>query len=204
MKVESKKLTLFLLGNSIVGKTSFIKRYVKDEFEENMFQTCGIDSFSKSITLENGEEINLLFYDTAGQEQYRAISFNLIKGTDGIFLVYDITDRQSFVDINRWIESILDIKGEDFPIILIGNKIDLKEKRVVSEEEGKKLADDNRYAFIETSCKDGTNIEESVKILIPKILEYKKEQKNNKVENGKPSTKLSKKKQKEKKKKCCG
>ena len=181
---DLEKLSLFFLGNSSVGKTSFIIKYVNNSFELNHVPTIGIDMTVKTFQLETGEEIQLKFYDTAGQEQYRAISFTLIKSADGIFLVYDITQRKTFDDINRWIESIKEIKDEHFPIVLLGNKCDLEEKRNIDKEEGEKLAKDNGFPFIETSCKDGTNIKESVKILVSKIIEKKKEEKLKNNEEG--------------------
>ena len=119
MDDKNKKLTLFLLGNSAVGKTSFITQYVNNTFKEYYKPTIGIDCFSKIIKLETGEELNLFFYDTAGQEKYKSISMNLIKNADGIFLMYDISEQHSFDEINGWIESIKEVKGDNFPIILI-------------------------------------------------------------------------------------
>ena len=170
-----KKVVLFLLGDSSVGKTSFLTRYANNKYRDMCPPTIGIDSFSKKIAMPTGEYIYLVLYDTAGQEKYRSISFNLIKGADGILLMYDITNRRTFEGINKWIEDIKDIKGNDFPIILIGNKIDLNERRIVSEEEGQKIADDNKFRFIETSCKEGINIEESINTL---LLRIKKSQEN--------------------------
>ncbi len=126
--------------------------------------------------------------------------------------MYDISDRLTFDNINQWKESIRDIKGDNFPIILLGNKCDLDEKRKVTKEEGKKLANDNGFLFLETSCKEGTNIEESVEILISKIIEKiqleEKENNQNEKENNKNEKERNtfglKKTQKEKKKrKCC-
>ena len=103
--------------------------------------------------------------------------------------MYDISERVTFDGINHWIESIKDIKGDNFPIILLGNKCDLDEKRKVTKEEGKKLANDNGFLFLETSCKEGTNIEGSVEILVSKIIEKRqleeKENKQNEKENNK-------------------
>ena len=211
-----EKLMIFLLGNSAVGKTSFINKYAKDTFDDNYLTTIGIDFVLKNIKLKTGEEITLRLYDTAGQETYRAISYNLVKSADGIILMYDITDRISYDEINEWIENIHKIKGDDFPIILIGNKSDLKEERNISKEEGKELADKYKFPFMETSCKDGTNIDESVNILVSKMFENKKLEKENenqeKEKNGDRGSinfRLSideekeKEKKKKEKKKCC-
>ena len=172
MDGNSKKLILFLLGNISVGKTAFVNEYVNDIYEEYK-TTIGVDFYSKALKLETGEQFNLIFYDTAGQERYRAFSFNLIKNANGILLMYDITNRKTFDDINQWLESIKEAKGDNFPIVLIGNKCDLTEERQISTEEGEKSAKDNGFSFIEVSCKEGINIEESVKILV-NIIENKK------------------------------
>ena len=181
MDDKNQKLTLFTLGNCAVGKTSFITKYVKNISNEIYNPTLGIDFFSKIIKLENGDYCKLLFYDTAGQERYKSISFNLIKNADGIFLIYDVAERSSFDEINGWIKSIKEAKGDNFPIILIGNKCDL-ENRVISKEEGEKLAQEQGFSFIETSCKEGINIEESVKILVDDIMKRRKSAKLKNIE----------------------
>ena len=154
--------------------------------------------------METGEELKLFFSDTAGQERYKSISMNIIKNTDGIFLMYDVADQRSFDEINGWIESIKEVKGDNFPIILIGNKCDL-EQRVISKEEGEKFAKEQGFSFMETSCKEGINIKESVQVLVHDIMEKRKMKKieeNNDVEY-QISIKLSKKKKKGKRRKCC-
>ena len=196
MNGELKQLTLFILGNSSVGKTSFIHKYVKNDFKDSYKNTIGIDYCSRNMKLPTGEEFEIFFYDTAGQEKYKSISFNLIKKADGILLLYDISERSSFDAINQWIESIKNVKGDNFPVILIGNKCDLEE-RDITQIEGELFANEHGFSFEETSCKEGINIEESVQDLVLNILEKKK--KENVKENF--TFKLSKKK--EKKKKCC-
>jgi small GTP-binding protein len=196
MNGELKQLTLFILGNSSVGKTSFIHKYVKNDFKDSYKNTIGIDYCSRNMKLPTGEEFEIFFYDTAGQEKYKSISFNLIKKADGILLLYDISERSSFDAINQWIENIKNVKGDNFPVIMIGNKCDLEE-RDITQIEGELFANEHGFSFEETSCKEGINIEESVQDLVLNILEKKK--KENLKENF--TFKLSKKK--EKKKKCC-
>jgi small GTP-binding protein len=196
MNGELKQLTLFILGNSSVGKTSFIHKYVKNDFKDSYKNTIGMDYCSRNMKLPTGEEFEIFFYDTAGQEKYKSISFNLIKKADGILLLYDISERSSFDDINQWIENIKNVKGDNFPVIMIGNKCDLEE-RDITQIEGELFANEHGFSFEETSCKEGINIEESVQDLVLNILEKKK--KENLKENF--TFKLSKKK--EKKKKCC-
>ena len=203
--VENEKICLFTLGNSIVGKTSFILRYTKNTFNTTYISTIGIDFLSKNILLPNGEKYKVLFYDTAGQEKYRSIAFNLMKGAEGIILMYDITKRKSFESISEWVQSIKEAKGENFPVVLIGNKCDLKDEREVDIEEGENEAKKNGFLFFETSNKDGTNVEEATFALISKVVELRKKEKpqdGNEIIS-KTSSKLEVKKTKKKKHSCC-
>ena len=174
------KVNLFTLGNSSVGKTSFIIRYTKNTFRNEYISTIGIDFEVKNTVLQSGEKVRISFYDTAGQEQYRSIAYNLIKSAEGILILYDITEQKSFEAVNGWIESIKQVKGNDFPIVIIGNKCDLEEERVVKKEEGQELAEKFGYPFFETSNENGTNVEKSVMALIMKVIEIKKKEKEEK------------------------
>ena len=111
-----------------------------------------------------------MYYDTAGEEKYKSIPKNYIKNMQGIILMYDITDKSSFDSIIDWISDVKEIKGENFPMILVGNKIDLNESREVTEEMGYELAEKNQIEFFETSNKDGTNIQEAGLEIVYKIL----------------------------------
>ena len=205
-----EKINIILLGNSEVGKTSFILRYTEDFFQPIYLTTIGIDFKVKNITFSNNKSYKLFFYDTTGQEKYKSISLNLIKNSDGILLMYDITKKKSFESITNWMESIKDIKEESFPIVLVGNKTDLKDKREVQKEEGKEIATKYGIDFFEISNKDGINIEESCLSLVKKIIEYKEKnielEKDDEYEINDKKTYNSenlKKTFKEKKKKCC-
>ena len=127
-----EKINLLALGNSKVGKTCFILRYCEEKFSESYITTIGLDYSFKNVILPNNKKLKICFYDTAGQERYNS--------SNGILLMYDITEKKSFDAIPQWIKSILDVKGENFPMILIGNKSDLNEKRQVQKEEGEKEA----------------------------------------------------------------
>ncbi len=203
-----EKINIILLGNSEVGKTSFILRYTEDYFQPIYLTTIGIDFKVKNIKFSNNKTYKLFFYDTTGQEKYKSISLNLIKNCDGILLMYDITKNESFESITTWMESIKNVKEEIFPIVLVGNKTDLKDKREVEKEKGKEIAKKYGIDFFEISNKDGINIEESCLALVKKIIEYKEknielqkenEEKDNQTYNSVTLKKINKKK----KKKCC-
>ena len=204
-------IKLFILGNFSVGKTSLINKFVKNSFRDFYLPTIGFDYTTKIITLPNEKKVEIYFYDTAGQERYRSIAFNLLRSSDGVILIYDITKKETFNAIPMWIESIRELKGNDFPIILIGNKSDLEEEREVETEKGKKLAEEYGFSFFETSSKEGTNVHESILELALKIVgqkekeekseEGKKRDKGKKKEN-KKVIKLKKDKKPRKKRKC--
>ena len=162
-------IKIMILGNYSVGKTSFLIRFTKNKFDETYIATIGIDYKYRIINIEN-KLYKLMFYDTAGEERYNSIPKNHIKNVQGIILMYDITNKKSFDSIIDWISDVKEIKGENFPMILVGNKIDLNESREVTEEMGYELAEKNQIEFFETSNKDGTNIQEAGLEIVYKIL----------------------------------
>ena len=194
-----KKINIMTLGNSAVGKTTFIIRYTENTFKEVYLTTLGIDYKTKVIKLKNKISYMINFFDTAGQEKYKSISINVIKNAHGVLLMYDITNRESFDSISNWMKNIIDIKGKNFPIILLGNKTDLVEKREVSSEEGENLAKQFGIKFFEISNKFGTNVEEAGLELINQVVEKQNNlnelEKNNSIKINK--TNLRKKGKKE-------
>jgi len=150
------------LGDSSVGKTLLAKAYVKDRKLDYTLSTIGVEFLKTKRTLSDGNKYKVIIYDTAGQERYRSLSLNSIRHCDGVILMYDITNRESFNSISTWIQNIYDIKDKDFPFILIGNKCDLKDKREVSTEEGLEAAEQYNTKYFETSAKEGINVEKSI------------------------------------------
>ena len=199
---NEEQINIMTIGNSAVGKTCFILRFTENIFEDIYLSTIGIDFKIKKIKIKD-KKYKIFFYDTTGQERYVSIAFNTIKNADGIFLMYDITNEQSFQSLPEWINSVIEAKGNDFPIILLGNKIDKEEERKITKEAGKELADKYEFGFFEISNKEGINIEEAGLALINKILDKKKK---DGIELASSNTsKLSSKKTGKKfgKKKCC-
>ena len=170
---------LVTLGDSKVGKTSLVVRYMDDEFNVNYLSTMGIDFKAKKIKLPNNEEIKVKISDTAGQERFKSIASNYMKKANGIILVYDITDRISFQNIDNWVESINQESENSKPIILIGNKSDRISDRKVEKTEGEELAKNccGGIKFYETSCKTGENVENAINDLINDV--YNKYSGNN-------------------------
>ena len=162
-----REISLITLGNTQVGKTSYIIRYTENEFSFNMVSTIGMDFKTKIETLDNNDEkVKIILYDTSGQERYKSISFNMLKNADAVLLFYDVTNKKSFESIKDWMQSIYDIKDKQFPIVLIGNKIDDKEKRVIMKSEGESETSKYNIKLFEISCKDSINIREPILHLI--------------------------------------
>ena len=164
-----EKIKLMILGDSTVGKTALLRKYCKNEFLGKYITTIGIDFQIKYINLNN-KKIRLQIWDTAGQERYRIITKNYFKASDGFIIVYDITNRETFNNINNWIEQITTIVGENVKCILFGNKNDLINQRQIQKEEGKELSQKYKWNFFETSAKSGDNVEEGFKSIIIDVM----------------------------------
>ena len=172
--VNEDIINIMTLGISSVGKTSFIFRFTENTFQNLFISTIGIDFKVKIIEIEN-IKYKLIFYDTAGQERFKSVAPNLIKKAHGIIIIYDITNKSSFNSIPDIIKNIKEEKGNDFPMILIGNKIDLEQDREIKKEQGKDLASKNGIEFFEISNKEGINIQEAGFAIVNKILEKRKD-----------------------------
>lgn len=154
---QKLRIKLLMLGDSGVGKSSILTRYTEKKFAEGIVGTAGIDFRNKEGFVE-GKEIMMEIWDTAGQERFRTITSKYYHGAMGIILTYDITDRNSFDNINAWLTQIrANTSIDDIAIMICGNKTDLT-PREISEEEAQKFADENSALFIETSAKNDVNI----------------------------------------------
>ena len=196
------KITLMALGNTAVGKTSFILRFTDNTFQEVYLSTIGLDFKTKIIKIKN-KKYKIYFYDTSGQERYKALSRNMIKNADGFIVIYDITNTSSFDSIPEWIQNIRDQKGDDCPITLAGNKIDIENQRKITEEEGKKLANQYGIGFFEISSKSNINVQEAGIFALEKIIEKRGTEQEDEY-NGNSKTKGTQLSSKKKgKKNCC-
>ena len=154
---------IITMGNSGVGKTSIINRFISGQFEEKTISTIGFGSFNKEITLKNGTKIKLNIIDTAGQENYKALSASYIKNADGVLFVFAFDDQKSFEDISEWINNFKENSSLDFseklPAYLVGNKCDLDPK--IDKEDIEKLKTEHKFfGYINTSAKGDENINE--------------------------------------------
>ena len=152
------KLKLIVVGNQSTGKSCILNRFVNETFEENYKATIGLDFQSKNITIHD-QDVRLILYDTAGQEKFRSLIPMYIREAQIILFIYDVSDRESFDSIPKWIQDVLDVKNTEPVLVLIGNKIDLEKERKVTYEEGKRFAEQNNFIFQEVSAKTGNNFD---------------------------------------------
>jgi len=157
-------IKLLLIGDSGVGKSCCLLRFSEDSFTPSFITTIGIDFKIRTIDLD-GKRIKLQIWDTAGQERFRTITTAYYRGAMGILLVYDVTDERSFNNIQTWFQNVEQHATEGVNKILIGNKCDWEEKRVVSTERGQALANELGIPFMEVSAKANINVEEAFLLL---------------------------------------
>ena len=151
---EIPKYKLIFLGDQNVGKSCILNRFMSDSFSEDYQATIGLDFQSKNVQIDN-QDIHLLLYDTAGQEKFRSLIPMYTRDANIIILVYDICCKDSFLHLPEWLNDLTNINKNEVIFALVGNKIDLAEKREVNTEEGQKFAEDNDYIFQELSAKTG-------------------------------------------------
>ena len=162
---------ILLLGDSSVGKTCFLMRYTDNTFQEIHMSTIGLDYKLKNVQLDDGKMVKIQIWDTAGQDRFRSITKNYYKGAHGIILIYDITNQKTFENVKNWINQIKEEVSNKVTIILVGNKIDDEDHRVVSTEQGEKMAKDFGLMFFECSAKSGINIDSTFNELVKKTVE---------------------------------
>ena len=164
---------LILIGDSSVGKSNILSKYLKNEFDENSKATVGVEFGTKNILI-NGKKIKIQIWDTAGEERYRSITSAYYKGAKGAFIVYDITRKTTFDNIDKWISDLRLNGDKNICIIILGNKSDLIEQRQIQEKDGKKKAEMFKTAFLETSALNGDNIAKAFDELIEHIYQNNK------------------------------
>jgi len=160
---------LLLIGDSGVGKTCILFRFSDDAFNTTFISTIGIDFKIKTIELK-GKKIKLQIWDTAGQERFHTITTSYYRGAMGIMLVYDITNQKSYENIAKWLRNIDEHANEDVEKMILGNKCDMEDSRVVPKERGDAIAREHGIKFMETSAKNNVNIERAFHELAEAIL----------------------------------
>ncbi|CAO3698623.1 unnamed protein product [Rhizopus stolonifer] len=150
---------LLLIGDSGVGKSCLLLRFADDTYTESYISTIGVDFKIRTIELE-GKTVKLQIWDTAGQERFRTITSSYYRGAHGIIVVYDVTDEDSFQHVKQWLQEIDRYAAEGVNKLLVGNKSDLSNKSV-STEQAQEFAESIKIPLLETSAKDATNVEQA-------------------------------------------
>mmetsp|Transcript_25164 Transcript_25164/g.45547 ORF Transcript_25164/g.45547 Transcript_25164/m.45547 type:complete len:201 (-) Transcript_25164:493-1095(-) len=154
------QVKLLMIGDSGVGKTCLLLRYANDSFSPTFITTIGIDFKIKNIKVDD-KKIKMQIWDTAGQERFRTITTSYFRGAQGILMLYDVTDRRSFESIRNWINQIEQHADVHVNKVLVGNKCDMLDEKVVSTEEGQKLAAEFGIPFFECSAKNNIHVEDT-------------------------------------------
>lgn len=150
---------ILLIGDSGVGKSCLLLRFADDSWTDTHISTIGVDFKIKTLNID-GKTIKLQIWDTAGQERFRTITSSYYRGAQGIILVYDCTDQESFSNVKQWMGEIDRYACENVNKLLVGNKTDLVNEKVVDTATAKAFADSMGIPFIETSAKNATNVEQ--------------------------------------------
>lgn len=159
---------LLLIGDSGVGKSCFLLRFADDTYTESYISTIGVDFKIRTIE-QDQKTVKMQIWDTAGQERFRTITSSYYRGAHGIIIVYDVTDRDSFNDVKNWMQEIEKYAMENVNKLLVGNKCDLSNKKVVTYDEGKELADSYGIRFVETSAKNAHNVDQAFHLMAGEI-----------------------------------
>ena len=203
---EEEKIKIILLGESTVGKTSIINRFMERDFETHELGTIGIEQIRKKIKIKISEKTIfciLKIYDSAGQERFKSLSNSYIRQSDGIVIVYDISNKKSFDSIVYWMKNIKDNKSNDYiPIIIVGNKIDLEEKRKVFQNDIDRLFKNNAdIFFLESSAKNNYNINQIFETISEKVIQNRKLNVKKRTDSFRLS--FNNKEKEKEKKRCC-
>lgn len=161
---------LLVIGDSGVGKSCFLLRFVDDVYTESYISTIGVDFKIKTIQLD-GKIIKLQMWDTAGQERFRTITCSYYHGANGIIVMYDITDENSFNNVKQWLKEISRYASDHVNTLLLGNKSEMEDCRAVSKETAQQFALTHDIDFLETSAKENRNVSASFMKITQKIME---------------------------------
>ncbi|XP_044764230.1 ras-related protein Rab-35 [Coccinella septempunctata] len=191
---------LLIIGDSGVGKSSLLLRFADNTFTGNYITTIGVDFKIKTINID-GQKVKLQIWDTAGQERFRTITSTYYRGTHGVIVVYDVTNGESFANVKRWLHEIeqnCDVVNR----VLVGNKNDTPERKVVLTEDAQRFADTMNIQLFETSAKDNMNVEDMFLAITRLVLRSKREMKERQNFTQGDTVNLRK-NNKQGKKKCC-
>ena len=168
---------IVMIGDSGVGKSCILLRFADDKFNENFYATIGVDFRFKNVMVDD-KSVKLQIWDTAGQERFKTITSAYYRGADGIIIVYDITDRNSFAHIKDWLDDVNKYKDDNPLKIIVGNKIDLIKDKQINNNDMKTMTAQTGIEIIECSAKDSIKINDLMEIMTKKLIEKKKNEGN--------------------------
>ncbi len=166
----SEYIKIVVIGDSNVGKSSLIHRYIEDSYSPDQSNTVGVDFFAKKAQVA-GKTYTVQVWDTAGQERFRAMVRTYFRNASAAIVVFDLTKKVSFEHINDWLNEIQEDLDDNTPVLLVGSKADLKENRVISEEAAKALAEKRGLVYFEASAVNSQNVQQLFRVAIEKVVE---------------------------------
>ncbi|MFX0108279.1 MAG: Rab family GTPase [Candidatus Hodarchaeota archaeon] len=156
------RFKVVMLGDGAVGKTALTTRFTQGGFEADYKRTIGSDFAIKKLTLkELDANVTLQVWDLAGQPRFEIVRQGFYRGARGGLLVYDVTRRRTFLNLDTWKNECMKNLGYEIPLVVVANKVDLADSRVVPTEEGEKYVKDNEYLYVESSALTGENVEQA-------------------------------------------
>ena len=172
-----EKVQLLIIGDMTVGKTSILTRFTENKFSQNYLATVGLDFFTKDVDFTNpNRRVRIKIWDSAGQERFRSLTQSFFRNANGIIIVYDISNIESFENLKYWIQSINTQLGQnEIKTIVIGNKVDLT--REVKKEDAENFCKEKGFKYFEVSAKNGNGIKEAINYLVELVI--KSNPKNN-------------------------
>jgi small GTP-binding protein len=173
------KCQLLVIGDSMVGKTSLLYRFTNGTFDAHYLATVGLDNFTKDEIINN-KKVRIKIWDTAGQEKFQSLTKGFFRNAQGIMIVFDVSNIETYDNIKYWAQSIKTHMGseiEKIPVIIIGNKMDLKERKINKNDAEIYSTTELGYPYFETSAKTGENVDNTVKYLVKEVLKKNKKNK---------------------------
>ncbi len=161
-------LKICLLGELKVGKTTLVYRYIENKFRTDFRSTLGVNLLKKTVKIGDST-ISTQIWDLGGQEPFKKLRKLYLEGAEGALLLFDVTNQQSFIKLGEWISSFREVHGNK-PVVLIGNKIDLKENIIIDQSQAERYASENNMSLVLTSAKTGENVEKAFVDLLKRII----------------------------------